>query len=247
MRVAFTITYNQLHQLKFRGFTEFMLANFDHWIVVDGLAGNKGSTSWCRDLELNFKSTDGSIEYLKSFNSDKLHLIEPTEKWESKDQMVNAAIEYLRGLTKYCTLYQVDSDEHHTIEGMARAERLLNGSTQKCVSLTPIHYVAHNRVAMGAWAAKTNRIWKWKGEDFTSHEPAMIYGQGKALAIPVSFNHYSYVFDKDVIFKEKYYGYEGIYERWKAVEESEEEELPITALFPLPHPIGRSKTRLVKI
>lgn len=247
MRVAFTITYNQLHQLTFRGFTEFMLENFDHWIVVDGLAGNGGSTSWCQDLNLDFKSTDGTIEYLKSFNNPKLHLIEAKEKWESKDKMVNEAIELLRSITKYCTLYQVDSDEHFSVVGMEKAERMLMGSPHKCVSLTPIHYVAHNRIAMGQWAAKTNRIWKWKGEDFVSHEPAAIYGQGKALAIPVSFNHYSYVFDKDVMFKEQYYGYTGIYERWKIVEQSEEEELPITALFPLPHPIGKSKTKLVKI
>ena len=247
MRVAFTIIYNQLHQLQFRGFSEFMIANFDHWIVVDGLSGNGGSTSWCNDLNLTYHSTDGTVEFMRSLASDKVHFIEAKQKWESKDQMVNAAIELLRSITRSCILYQVDSDEHYTIQSMQRAERFLNSATQKCVSLTPIHYVAPNRIAMGKWVTKANRVWKWKGEDFISHEPAMIYGQGKALAIPVSFNHYSYVFDKDVQFKEKYYGYINLYERWKLIQESLEEELPITALFNEEHPIGKTKTKLVRI
>lgn len=247
MRIAFTITYNQLHQLKFMGFTEFMLKNFDHWVVVDGLAGNKGSTSWCKNLDLHHASTDGTVEFMKSLVSDKVHFIEAPKKWESKDEMVEAAIEKIRTLTNSCTLYQVDSDEHWTEHDMVRAERFLKESDRKCVALTPIHFVAPNRVAMGEWAAKTNRVWKWKGESFRSHEPAILFGQNKALNIPVSFNHYSYIFDVDIKFKEKLYGYTGLYDKWKSFQESQEDELPITALFEIDHPIAKTKTKLVKV
>lgn len=247
MRIAFTIIYNQLHQLQFMGFTDFMLKNFDHWVVVDGLAGNGGSTSWCKDLNLDFKSTDGTVEYMRSLKSDTVHFIEAERKWDSKDEMVEAAIVKIRELARACTLYQVDSDEHWTEDGMMRAERFLKGTDRKCVSVTPIHYVSTNRVAMGQWVTKVNRVWKWKGESFISHEPAVIYGQSKALAIPVSFNHYSYIFDKDIIFKEKLYGYTGLYSKWKSFQDSIEDELPITALFDKDHPIGKSKTKLVKI
>ena len=68
------ITKDFIHHLKNRNFAKFMLTNFDHWIVVEGHAKPGGSTSWCKDINIPCRSTDGTHEELLGFKSQHKNL-----------------------------------------------------------------------------------------------------------------------------------------------------------------------------
>ncbi len=130
-RIAFSIVYNASHHLRHNKYAERILKMVDLWIIVEGAAGNKGSTSWCKDLQRSSSSEDGTIEYLKqlsAFNMAKLRVqfASPGQMWESKDMMVNQAISMIKseGIEE-AWLWEIDADEQWTADQMDRAEAMM--------------------------------------------------------------------------------------------------------------------------
>jgi len=74
-------------------------------------------------------------------------------------------------------------------------------------------------------------------------------GQRQTVHIPdVTFDHYSYSFDKDVKFKSVYYsGHQNVFKNIKAVRDSETFPLPISALFGKETAIGKSNSFIHKL
>ena len=243
LRVAFTIIYNGLHHLKNRNFAEFMLDTFNHWIVIEGHAKPGGSTSWCKNLNIPCRSTDGTHEELLGLSSlhNNLHYYSKGGYWESKDEMVTKAIDILSGITNECWLWQVDCDEVWTKENILNNERCLASRRHNCGRVQFRHIVGKTEggvmVARGRWGSGyVNRLWKWKGQDFVQHEPPEIEGQ-MAVNLPYRFDHYSMYFEQDVKFKSKYYkGYENLYENWKKMHEGT--KFPFRGSHLTPHAKG---------
>jgi hypothetical protein len=241
MRIAFTIIYNGFHHLTHNGFSDFMLANFDHWVVVEGHARAGGSTAWCKNLGMPQRSTDGTHEYLLSLSKEnpKLKYFSKGTYWNSKDQQVNKAIEIVKTITGNCYLWQVDCDEQHTPCNLLKAEIALDKSGLKAGQMKFNHYLCRNDqgdqlIATGEWGSGSNiRLWKWSGEWFVTHEPPVIEGQIGVAELPVKYDHYSYYFEQDIIFKSKYYkGYDSLYLYWKRLKKFKGTfPRPITDLF----------------
>ena len=233
-RVAFTIILNGLHHLKHKDYFNTMLNNFDHWVIVEGVALPGGSTSWCKEPDDNFHknylSVDGTTEFLDNNKNDKLIVVRPNpgEAWSSKDVQVNAAIKEIRKIYKKCFLWQIDVDEQWTKQQLSDAENLLDKHNGKTGCFLCNFYVGENQQVFGEWGECVNdkwrRLWKWEGEDFKTHEPPTLNGKnGPGLLLPQRFEHYSYYFVHDVKFKEKYYsGYDGLYDRWKAIQSNKD-------------------------
>lgn len=225
-----------------------MLANFETWVVVEGHSKPGGSTRWCNDLPLPVRSTDGTHELLTELATKhpNLHYYSHGKYFASKDDQVNKCISILKSLHKTGYLWQVDVDEHYTLADLLRAEKMLSCSTCNVLAFQFNHYVGDNLIAVGEWGSgHVNRLWKWKGEDFVKHEPAMLKGQTVSLKTDLKFDHYSYYFIQDVQFKEKYYkGYEGITKKWEALQKRNRFPVPICALFPRGHDIGKSRTQI---
>lgn len=250
MRAAITIVYNGLHHLQHGGFKDRMLDLFDEWIVVDGRAGNTGSTYWCNALDkLPNESDDGTIEFLKDHN---ITVVQNDGKcWQNKDHQFNAGVDRLREISQSGYLWQVDVDEWWERSQIEQNEKAIRHNVGACCFR---HIVGRNNdgvlIAKGQWgSAAVNRVWKWKGEHFRSHEPAIMHNQKKANVLPHKFDHYSYYFDKDVIFKQQYYnGYEGIYDNWKAMQTYPEKAfpVPISRVFGRKTRIGRTHTTIYR-
>ena len=228
-RVAFTIVLNGLHHLNHKNFFNEMLEKFDLWVIVEGVALPGGSTSWCREPDSNFHnnylSVDGTTEFLDTQDNDKLIVIRPEEgAWPSKDVQVNAAIKEIKNLYEECFLWQVDVDEHWRKDQLEEAEQLLLRHNGKTGCFLCDFLVGENQQVFGEWGEcihdKWRRLWHWTGEEFSAHEPPTLKGKnGPGFLLPQRFTHYSYYFDQDVLFKEKYYGgYDGLYERWKQIQ-----------------------------
>ena len=240
MRIAFTIIHNGLHHLKHNNQAENILNACDYWVVVEGAAESKGSTQWCKKfpeyLHFNGASIDGTREYLRELasNNSKLIYVESNGFWPSKDAQVNRAIAEIKKLTFNCFLWQIDADEHWNVDSMAAAEKELIASNAKAGAFRADCRIGKNLKAIGDWGeARTYgyiRLWNWTGENFIYHEPPVIEGQlgiDPKMLSP-TFIHYNYYFDKDVQFKDAWYGgHEGIFDRWKLLNSLSERFFPM--------------------
>jgi hypothetical protein len=229
MRIAFTIVLNGLRHLEHNNFYHKMVDNFDHWIIVEGVAKPNGSTNWCKELPTifhnNYISNDGTTEYLDAHRHLNVRILRPLEgAWDSKDQQVNAAISEIKRITNECFLWQIDVDEQWELIDLVQAEKDLVTNHGKTGCFLCNYYVGEKQKVIGQWGEGRlepyRRLWDWKGEMFIKHEPPTLVGKnGPGLLLPQRFNHYAYFFEQDVKFKEIYYqGYEGLYERWLKVQ-----------------------------
>lgn len=235
-RAAITIIYEGLHHLLHNDFALTMAKNFDYWVVVEGLSGNGGSGRHCNMLELSRNSTDGTIEFMTLMSKKFKNVIFYTngENWKSKDDQVNKAIELLQTKISNAYLWQVDADEQWTLSSIEQAETSLALSNAAAASFQFNHMLCKDSsgrqlMARGNWGSDyVVRLWHWSGEKFISHAPPVLEGQSDVIRLPQKFDHYSYSFRKDVLFKSRYYkGYRRILPRWDRLSRS-------THSYPIP-------------
>jgi len=242
MRIAFTIVLNGINHLTHNNFYQNMIDKFDHWVIVEGVAKPNGSTNWCKELpntfHSNYLSNDGTTEFLNDNRHPKVRIIRPVNgPWDSKDQQVNAAILEVKNITTECFLWQIDVDEQWDIISLNSAEEDLIKNKGKTGCFLCNYFVGKNQLVKGQWGEGIyepyRRLWHWKGEMFTKHEPPTLEGKnGPGLLLEQRFNHYAYYFKEDVKFKEAYYqGYEGLYERWLKVQENNRGTMDIKSLL----------------
>jgi len=260
MRIVFSIIHNGLHHLHHNTQYENILKSCDKWIVVEGASRSNGSTKWCNefpdDLHLNGGSIDGTREFLQflSKETDKLIYIPSSGFWQSKDHQVNRAIEEVKKITNRCWLWEIDIDEQWELEQMDAAEKELFDSGSKAGCFRAQCFIGRNLRAIGDWGeAYTSgyiRLWKWEGEKFICHEPPIIEGQMgiEPRMLSQVFRHYNYYFDKDVIFKDKWYGgHEKIYERWKLINSLDKRFFPMHISNLISGPWGRSNSSIIYV
>lgn len=251
-RIALTIAYNAMNHLKHGRFVEFMVNNFDLWVIVEGCSRNGGSTSWCKHMNLPHHSTDGTAEYVKELaeSHKNVRAYSHHKHYKSKDEQVNKGIEIIKTAYQSGWLWQVDVDEHWTIEDMEAAERELWRLPFKAAEFQFNHYVKRDIIAVGEWGSGwVTRLWKWTGQSFASHEPAVLHNEGKPIKLRQKFNHYSLIFEDDVRHKAKSYkGHEPIYLNWKKLDTLDwTQPNHVSCLFGTHNPIGRTESYLIKI
>ncbi len=197
------------------------------WIVVEGTAQNNGSTGWCQPQEPRL-SDDGTTEYLNSLGY-YASLIRRKD-WKSKDEMVNAALEYIE---KPCVLMEIDVDEIHTPGNIEKIVSLFECESELGAIKMPCRcFVGKNLICVGehCWGNKNYewlRAWRFEpGMQFTSHEPPVLRGlkgrtmeRNEARRHGLTFDHYAYTLCKQAEFKEKFYGYTGLVNQWKALQQ----------------------------
>ena len=111
-RCGFTIILNGKKHLLHNNYYEYLLEEvFDYLVIVEGATLSKGSTSWCTGSIENFHknghSIDGTLEYLiglqKKYPKKLLVLYNQNDVlWNSKDEMVNVAIQGLKSNNLKC-------------------------------------------------------------------------------------------------------------------------------------------------
>lgn len=243
MRIGFTIIYNGAHHLEHNGWGEKLANMLDLWVIVEGYAKNTGSTSWCKNITVE---EDGTNDLLKKLAPGNTHVHHIECSGKNKDEMVNIALDTLDGHVYVYRdnpfLYQLDVDEVWTEEQMDEAERMLVEQDADCGCFHANHFVGPSLVAKGEWGEGNapddplrnayRRLWRWKGQVFETHEPPVLEGgNGKEVLLPQRFNHYAYYFQKDVKFKEKYYGYTDLLKRWTMLNAMTNFPQPISTLL----------------
>lgn len=244
MRIGFTIIYNGAHHLEHNDWGNRLKSMLDLWVIVEGKALNTGSTSWCNLFpDIEDDNTNKLLERLAPGNDYCIH-VECANR--NKDEMMNLAWDVADEFTYYNQLrfvWMFDIDEQWTSDQMTEAERMLIDVDADCGCFHANHYVGKDLIAKGTWGEGNDpedplrnayrRLWRWKGQRFATHEPPVLEGgNGKEILLPQRFNHYSYYFEKDVIFKSKYYnGYENLHTKWLDLQKETVFPQPISRLL----------------
>lgn len=238
--------------MEHNDFASKMCKLFDHWIVIEGHSLPYGSTSWCKKMNVSPTSQDGTIKYLKSLSliKNNLHFYSHGGFFYGKDEQVNAGISILKQLTKKCYLWQVDVDEHWTEEKLKASEIYADLNPHKGYAFQFNQYVGEDIIAVGEWGSGyLNRLWKWNGEMFRSHEPALLFGQRSLGYVPeIKYDHFSYLYEKDVKFKSQYYtGHEYVHKGWGELKNVKTFPVHISVLFGKDSKIGMSNSYITRL
>lgn len=255
-RVIFTIILNGKHHLEHNDYARTLACNCDKWIITEGAVKPNGSTSWCKPISERYQhdghSVDGTVEYLIDLSNkyDNIHLVLNKGLWESKDEQVNACIR--RITDQSCFLWEVDCDEQWDPANMTKAEKYLTEWKAKTGCFYADYFVGKDLIAKGEWGEghllPYRRLWDWKGELFSTHEPPTLAGQNEPFVTmcEVRFRHYAYYYDQDVQFKNDFYsGHEGILEKWRDLQEETIFPQPISRL--IVGPWGKTQTTIEKV
>lgn len=238
----FTIVINGMPFIKRHLETFEKLSMPWHWHIVEGVADLQGCTGWSKarggrvpNLHRNYLSIDGTTEYLDSIR--KHHNVSvystPWKLWSGKIEMVNLPLKYM---DTPGVLLEVDADEFWTVEQLERIYATFNSS----VDLTAMWFRCRFWVGpnlrlqqCGGYADNAAyewvRAWSFKpGMQFWTHEPPRLVIPGihgdrasvkpmrrdETQALGLVFEHYAYLTELQVAWKEIYYGYSGAVESW---------------------------------
>jgi hypothetical protein len=246
--VAFTLVLDGMPYIK-KHLPVFKKTNLDwHWIIVHGAAMNNGSTRWCQPQEPRL-SADGTTEYLRSLKLDlrgiddkySIDVLE-NEKWESKDEMVNFA---LTKVSEPCVLMEIDADEIWQPSQLEKIVQLFETQSDlSSIMFACRYYVGKNLILEGEHCYGDNdyewlRAWRFTpGMTFSSHEPPVLQGESgrrmpksETINLVGKFDHFAYAIEAQVKYKEQFYGYSGLLNQWKALQNHTEFPVSLSKFF----------------
>lgn len=185
------------------------------WWVMEGVSAPENCTSWCAPIAPRL-SNDGTTGYLDSINDPRVIVIR-NEYWHGKIAMCNAPLRYLY---RSSLLWQIDSDEIWTPEQICTVrEMFIKEPTKNCAYFFCNYYVGRglriaNRDCYGNNSYEWCRVWRWtRGLFFKTHEPPKLdiitenaFTREETEAAGCVFRHEAYSTEKQVRFKEEYYG-----------------------------------------
>lgn len=222
-------------------FLPMQLATFNRlqcdwtWHLVEGPAANVNCTSWCKPQEARL-SRDGSHEFIKSLMDHPRVHVRWSHLWRGgKVEMCNAGIEHIN---EPCLLMEVDVDELWTAEQIECILDLFETVPDRnCARFFCQYLVGPNIVTVGENCYGNNpaewlRAWRFQpGMKFRKHEPPELAGINEPVGgwehpfsredtrgLGYVFSHWAYVFESQVAYKEKFYGYFGAVNQWKRLQ-----------------------------
>lgn len=200
-----------------------------HWYIIHGAADNVKDTGWCAKPEPRL-SLDGTTEYLNSLRGHLRITILEQQLWPGKTAMCNAA---LRLINKPCLLLQCDCDEIWDPWAIDKlVEYFDSDSFHNCARFFMRYFVGQNIVTLGENSYGNNpgewlRAFRFEpGMLFQKHEPPVLIPTNEEHCLIREFtrehfgvpDHYAYVFEHQVEFKETYYKYPDAVKHWRRLQ-----------------------------
>ena len=175
------------------------------------------------------------------------------EFWQGKTEMVNRP---LSSVPEECLLWQLDGDELWTPNQISRVCTLFLENPHKTAAWYWCHFfVGEHKVitSRGGYANNPGiewlRTWRYhRGAQFSSHEPPLLVDESSGESEDVgtqdpfthqeteadglTFQHYAYVLESQLDFKQRYYGYAGAVEQWKRLQTHQDLPLELDQFLP---------------
>ena len=210
-------------------------------------------------------SRDGTTSYL-----DRLRRLYPRQiqvirkkggnPWPGKVAMARAG---MMGIRDGDLLLQLDSDELWARSRLERLAKTFRARSELQWARVPCRFFygpalyAEGENQYGNNQSEWLRVWRYrKGDHWQSHEPPCLIrrdtgrpiteepglGRRESRTLAFSFDHYAYATEKQVRFKEAYYGYRDAVCRWKKMQQATPGTL-VRRRFPWVKEVEISKTR----
>ncbi len=214
------------------------------------------------DLVREGRSVDGTAEYLDQIareNPGRITLYRPPDgrMWDGKLEMISAPIPALENAGGEVLLWEVDSDELWTPAQLVKMRNMFLEDPARTAAIFPCWYFVGPNLAInrGRFAPEISwtRAWRYRpGMKWQKHEPPVIlaphpstgemvdaakiqpFNFAETHQAGLAFQHYAYVTEAQLEFKEKYYGYKGISAQWKRMNEAREFPLRLKDYFNWP-------------
>ena len=232
-RIAFTIVLNGMPFIKQQ--YKIIPDIFDEWYIIEGATNPVSDTSWCNNISHEFYnsdklSVDGTTEFLDSIASDKIHIIRKGDFWNGKVEMCNS---FVAGISD-CILMQFDVDEIWSPEVLEDLLSYAQDNDHFDGMLFRCNYYVGEKLKLKQSGGYADNIYEWsrlwKIRDniiWLSHEPPRVKGCKNFLSKNYTqsrgwvFDHYAYVLEEQVRFKENFYGYTNAVQQWKDLQACE--------------------------
>jgi len=212
-----------------------------------------------QDIHHNGLSIDGTTEYLDELVKlypDNITVYRKIEGdfWDGKLEMVNAPLTHIN---EECLLWQVDVDELWTAEQINRARHAFIENPDKTAAFYWCHYfVGENLIISSRNCYAQNpqqewlRTWRYKpGYVWAAHEPPILveplpdsqrqniaainpFSHDETEAQGLIFQHFAYVTEEQLQFKEQYYGYANATSQWKMLQQQSHFPILLRNYFP---------------
>ncbi|MBY0329826.1 MAG: glycosyltransferase family 4 protein [Acetobacteraceae bacterium] len=191
------------------------------------------------------RSNDGTAEYLDGLAERfpgrvTLYRKPPGEFWDGKREMVNAPLPNIR---ENALLWQIDADELWTADQVVEVRRRFLAEPGRSAAYYWCWYFVgpekivstrHNYAQNPAF--EWLRTWRYQpGDRWAAHEPPTLvrpqpagaaamdvaaihpFTQDETEAFGAVFQHFAYVTEAQLAFKEDYYGYAGARAQWRTL------------------------------
>ncbi len=232
-----------------------------HWHVVEGVAELKHDTAWSlknggsipRKFSNRILSDDGSSEFLDGIADEQprhVTIYRKDRAWEGKLEMCRAPLCNIPA--EGGLLWQLDVDEIWAPDTISQVRRTFaQDSNLMAAQFRCRFFVAPDLILDNAGffgnddACEWRRVWRFRdGDQWVTHEPPVLTRDGADLFSMKSlsseqthkngwrFDHFAYVLDSQVSFKESYYGYPGALDGWRRMCESRMPEVRPGAFLP---------------
>lgn len=250
--VAFTLVLNGMPFIKEQA--KIIPEVFDKWYVVEGAAqpNNKidynaaGHKTISSNFHCNGLSIDGTKEFLDELileYPNKIEVIRPERLfWDGKTEMCNSFM----GKVQNSILVQIDVDEfwerdilHSMLDYSITYAAEFDGMCFKCRYFVGPNLILEGKNCYGDMYYEWNRLWVIReSTKFLMHEPPIIYRnmqrfKNKTLTEKNGwvFNHYAYVNENQLKFKEEYYNYAGALDQWNKLQKVEKMPVKLSDYF----------------
>jgi hypothetical protein len=197
------------------------------------------------DAACNGRSIDGTAEYLDQIageNRENITVYRAPRKniWDGKLEMVAAP---LKQIHEPCLLWEIDADELWTTGQLVRGRELFLDTPERNAAIFYCWYFVGPQLVIDRRRKYSEiqwrRVWRFRpGMRWFAHEPPMLgtptddprkwidvatqnpFGPAETEQHGLVFQHFAYATETQLRFKERYYGYKGITEQWRSLQDT---------------------------
>lgn len=210
-------------------------------------------------MHQNGLSTDGTSAFLDKIAKDYADQVTVYRKdkgsfWDGKLEMVNAP---LSNIKEESLLWQLDVDEFWYPWQISRVREMFADQPDKNAAYFFCHFFVGENLITGTKNTYGNntgyewlRVWRFHpGNYFSSHEPPRLMHESETGQIfdkasrnifrhdemeenGLVFEHYAYFLEKQLRFKEDYYGYADAVKHWKNLQQEKQFPVFLKNYFP---------------
>lgn len=209
-----------------------------HWTICEGLSYHGKDRGGIQpDLQKqhqDFRSIDGSSDYLDEIEDDRVTIIRRPQIWPGKTEMCNAALE---AMPPGRVIHQIDADEIWQAWQLKKIYQMFMRQPERESALYlcrywcgPDRFIFEPGRTGNMLQYEWRRTWRQvEGGRFSRHEPPCYahvrtgfnktdFTHSETQDEDLIFDHKAWVLEEQVAFKAKYYGWPTLLENWKALQ-----------------------------